>query len=85
MESATDREIREHLTLYLRGRLTLAEFHRWLLPLLWKIDRQSEADAFRRASRIVLYISEYSAGQHTEGELRDLLEPHILPHPAATP
>ena len=75
MDSAVDQDIRDGLASYLAGSLTLMEFHRWLMPFLWTINRQEDPLAYQRASKIALYLAEYGAGHRTEEELRGLFRP----------
>lgn len=81
MDSLTEQEIRGRLASYLAGRLSLREFHRWLIPLLWTINRQDDPIAFRKASKIALYMAEYGAGHRTEQDLRGLFGPLVLAPP----
>lgn len=82
MDSRTNREIRDQTARYLTGALSLNEFHLWLMPLPWTIDRTNDSLAFETASQIALYMAEYAAGHRTEPEMRGLLGPFLLDPPA---
>ncbi|GAC1406775.1 MAG: hypothetical protein NVSMB52_20280 [Chloroflexota bacterium] len=81
MESPTEREIRERVASYISGRSSLNEFRLWLMPLLWQIDRERDALAFRLATKLALYIAEYGAGHRTDADMRGLFGPLSLPRP----
>lgn len=82
MDSPTQKRIRQHVAHYLAGQETLADFRRWLLPLLWRVDRVNDIAAFDTVTEIALYLAEYDRGHRTESEVQGLLGPLLLPGPS---
>jgi hypothetical protein len=69
--SALDLEISYHVARYINGDESLADFRRWLLPIVWDLaEPGNDQDASRLASRIELRLAEFLNGHWTEDDLR---------------
>jgi hypothetical protein len=66
MDTPDVEAIRERVAGFLAGQSSLDDLRLWIMPLLWRIDRQGEAQSFEVASKIALYIAEYGAGHRTQ-------------------
>jgi hypothetical protein len=74
MDAPVEDSIRQQLSRYLVGGISVKELHQWLMPRFWTMDREAEPDALTLAREIGLYLAEYGAGHRTEPELRSLLD-----------
>jgi hypothetical protein len=72
MNSSVQMEIENQISRYIAGQSSLAEFHNWLIPVAWDIDRDSQP-AKRLAHRAQLLLAEFSNGDRSEDELRSEL------------
>lgn len=72
MASELDLEIRQHLMHYVSGRITLADFENWFIPVLWDIDDQ-DGDTREMAGTVHLLISEFSRGSCSIGDFHQAL------------
>jgi hypothetical protein len=75
MLTALGAEIRQELRRYLAGELPIAEFTDWFIPILWDAAEGNNEAAADLAAHVDLLLIEYSNGDWTEDQLRDLLRP----------
>jgi len=75
-----DSEIREKLSQYLKGAISLREFEDWFLPKTWNIHYLGDQSAQHLAYEIGLLLAEFSNRDWTENELRQQLQAHIDTH-----
>lgn len=68
--TALDLEISYHVARYITGGDSLAEFRRWLLPVVWDIAEPGNDEVSQLASRIELRLAEFMNGHWTEDDLR---------------
>jgi hypothetical protein len=73
MADSLTQAIEARLQRYFRGDDSLAEFEAWLVPKTWDISPQSDRAAHELATAITLRIAEFTNGDWTEDELRDVL------------
>lgn len=78
-----DSEIRENLSRYLEGAISLREFEDWFLPGTWNIHRLGDQSAQNLAYGIGLLLAEFSNRDWTENELRQQLKAYIDSHPSS--
>ncbi|MBI4507981.1 MAG: hypothetical protein HY691_20840 [Chloroflexi bacterium] len=77
MPPPLDVQIRAYVARYLSGDLTLRELQEWLAPVSWNIHRAGNQTAMDLAYDIELSLAEYTNGDWTEDELKDLLRPLV--------
>jgi hypothetical protein len=77
MNSSLENELREKLINYLSGEISLKEFENWFVPASWNVNRSNNQAAINIVYEIELWLSEYSDGFRSEGELRNLLLPLV--------
>jgi len=70
-------EIREHLARYLAGETTLDAFGNWFVPATWNVDRTEDRETIDLTYEIILRLAEYSNGDCSEAQLKDLLRPLV--------
>jgi hypothetical protein len=68
--SGLDLEISYRVARYLTGEESLAEFRRWLLPIVWNLAEPGNDEVSQLASRIELRLAEFMNGHWTEDHLR---------------
>jgi hypothetical protein len=68
--TALDLEISYRVARYITGGDSLAEFRRWLLPVVWDIAEPGSDEVSQLASRIELRLAEFMNGHWTEDDLR---------------
>jgi hypothetical protein len=73
MTDSLSQTIQRHVASYLGGQSTLADLEDWLVPETWDLAEDDDAAAYDLASEIIFRISEFTSGDWTEPELRDLL------------
>jgi hypothetical protein len=72
-----DLEISYRVARYLTGDESLAEFRRWLLPIVWELAEPDSDEVSPLANRIELRLAEFVNGHWTEDDLRALLQ-HLI-------
>jgi hypothetical protein len=72
-----DLKLRDWLTRYLAGEISLSEFDEWFAPTAWSTERVASPDAQTLAHAIGLRLAEYSSGYWSEDELRSQLRPLV--------
>lgn len=70
--SLTD-EIRDRLTVYLHGEITLDQFRDWFVPILWTVEDSNDTSAERLAYEIEALHSEYAHEHWSIEEFHGLL------------
>jgi hypothetical protein len=73
MQSSLETVIREQLTRYLSGEISLQEFQRWFISTTWDVEQSNDLAAEELAQAIELRLAEYTNGDWTEQELRGWL------------
>jgi site-specific recombinase XerC len=68
-------EMRTRLARYLSGEASLREFDEWFVPATWDVEKTRDQAAIDLAYEIILRLAEYSDGDCTEVQLKDLLRP----------
>jgi hypothetical protein len=71
MHEPLDQQIKTQARRYLRGEISLRDFHRWFMPASWNVRRHGSPDAERLVGEIGLSLAEFSAGHATEEEIRE--------------
>lgn len=77
MLSSLDSNIREKLSSYLTGEISLHEFEDWFFPETWEVDQIEDFSLIRLVYGIKLRLAEFSNGDWTEDELQDRLRPFV--------
>ena len=77
MTSRVDFEIRKQLIRYLSGQISLNNFQEVFIPIIWDIDKKENKNVKKLSNRIILRLAEYSNGDWSEQELKDLFRPMI--------
>jgi hypothetical protein len=77
MSPHVETEIRETLSCYLSGEISLNTFQEIFLPKIWDIDQKENKIAEELAYEIMLRIAEYSNGDWDEQELKLLFRPLV--------
>lgn len=66
------------------GDETLEEFGNWFVPATWDVGRTENQSTSDLTYEIILRMAEYSNGDCTEAQLKDLLRPLVAaPVPSA--
>lgn len=73
MHDPLNSEIREQLARYVRGDISLHEFRRWFVPQVWNIHQRNDAALEDFVGEIDLRMAEYSNGDWSEEDLREIL------------
>lgn len=81
--TALDLEISYRLARYATGAESLAEFRRWLLPIVWDLAEPGNDEVSQLASRIELRLAEFMNGHWTEDDLRRLFLSVVPPTSSA--
>lgn len=77
MQSPLEQQIRGRLTRYLNSESSLQALQDWLAPRVLTLDRKTDPVAADLAFEIELRLAEYSNGDWTQDELRDILRPLV--------
>jgi hypothetical protein len=77
MAASLDARIREHLADYVSGKTSLWEFDDWFIPATWDVDKSGDQPLIDLTYEIILRLAEYSNGDCSEAELKDLLRPVV--------
>jgi hypothetical protein len=77
MSYSLDFNIRERLAAYLANEISLREFEDWFFPETWDVDQLGNLALTNLVYGIKLCLAEFSNGDWTEGELRNLLRSFI--------
>lgn len=72
--SGLDLEISYRLVRYITGDESLADFRRWLLPVVWNLAEPENDEVSQLANRIELRLAEFMNGHWTEDDLRELFQ-----------
>jgi hypothetical protein len=80
MSYSLDINIRERLAAYLANEISLREFEDWFFPETWDVDQLGNLALTNLVYGIKLCLAEFSNGDWTEGELRNLLRPFMMKH-----
>lgn len=73
MTSPLELAVRQHLTDYLAGNLSLDEFKDWLVGATWDVERTADADTQRLTYDIKLALAEESSGFVSTAEMDEEL------------
>src|SRR5437762_2500883 len=65
--------IRERLTRYLNGLISLRQFQEWFVPATWNVEQIHDQSAYDLTYDIELKLAEFSNGHLTENQLREEL------------
>jgi hypothetical protein len=79
MHSSLNHDIRHQLARYLTGEISLEVFGDWFVPATWDIDKTGDQPTIDLTYEIILRLAEYSNGDCTEGELKQILRPLVEP------
>jgi hypothetical protein len=71
--SQIDLEVSDRIARYLAGQSSLAEFRRWLLPIVWELAEPTSDERSDLANMVELRMAEFMNGHWTEADLRLLL------------
>lgn len=86
MPTPLDSRIRHRLARYLTGDITLRRFDEWFVPATWDVDKSGDQPTIDLTYEIILRLAEYSNGDCSEAQLKDLLRPLVaVPAPAPVP
>jgi len=72
-----ENQIRERLSRYLRGEISLDRFEDWFVEGSWNMHLHSEEAAQKLAAAVELRLAEYSSGHLDEASLRNELLPLV--------
>jgi len=75
MQAFLDLDIRNKVSEFVDGRLSLGSFYDWAAPLVWEGGSLGNPLADDLAGEIGLRLAEYTSGYWTEHELKSLLRP----------
>jgi hypothetical protein len=73
--------LRDRLRRYVVGELSLVEFDRWFVPATADVDRMDDPETTDLAYEVLLRLAEFSNGDWTETELKDLLRQTAMAAP----
>lgn len=74
MDFTSEFEIRQQLARYLKGEHTLNEFQDWFVPRSWNFHEKANPSLQKLVSSIELAIAEFTNGDWSRQELRDVLD-----------
>lgn len=81
METPAMDQIRAHLAMYLAGDCSLEAFEDWFVPhALSLVEESGDPGADELTYEIELRLAEFSHGDWTEPELKELLHPLAAQH-----
>ncbi len=72
-----DLEIRERLSRYLNGDLSLSEFQEWFVPVAWEAQGSANDITGDLLNEIELDLAEFTSGHRSEEELRGRWLPFV--------
>jgi hypothetical protein len=67
--NAFDIGLRERLALYMTDQMSLSDFRRWFLPLVWDLSEDGQLRS-PLARRVELRLAEFMNGHWTEDDLK---------------
>jgi hypothetical protein len=73
MQSSLDIEIRQRLTRYLAGEISLEAFQEWFAPIAWSIPGDENWSTHELVNEIELRLAEFTSGHWTRQELGERL------------
>lgn len=73
MQHSLELEIRDRLSAYLAGEISLHDFEDWFFPKVWDVDRLDGPALLDLVYQIKLDWAEFSNGDWSEKELRSML------------
>jgi len=79
MEKTLEMQICEKLQRFVSSNITLAEFNHWFTPRTWDTRKMEDENLENLANEIELRIAEYSNGDWTKKELKEILKPLVTP------
>ena len=74
MQHPLELEIRDRLSAYLAGEISLHDFEDWFFPKTWDVDQLSEPALLDLVYHIKLDWAEFTNGDWSEKELHDMLK-----------
>lgn len=74
---SVDSDVRERLTRYLDGVLSLDDFQSWFAPRVWDSTDELDRDSADLAAEIELRLAEMAHGDWTEREFRDKIVAYL--------
>jgi hypothetical protein len=75
IQSSLDIEVRQNLAAYLRSDLPLSDFKKWFSARTWDVESRGNRSDVELAHSIQIRLIEFSNGDWTEDELKDMLRP----------
>jgi hypothetical protein len=76
MAQSLESQIRAHLASYVDSKCSLEAFEHWFVPnALSAVEDTDEPDLDQLIYEVELRLAEFSHGDHTEDELKELLQP----------
>ncbi len=82
MATDLERQIRDHVSRYLAGDISMVDLDRWLWPATSDIEEIDDPVARDLTYEIILRFAEFDRGHRTEAEVKELLRP--IAEPAVT-
>jgi len=79
MQSTLSSHVRQRITDYLVGTVTLRQLEGSLASDLWDVDQAAQPEAIFLWGQVMGWASEYDLGAYTEEELRDLFGQLLAP------
>ena len=79
----TEIQVRRFAAEYVANKATLAELERWLAPLAWSLDDESDSALRDIVNEIELRIAEYTSGAWDETALRSFIRDIAIPASAS--
>lgn len=79
MSSTRSTAIRERLSQYVTEQVSLRTFDAWFVRATRDVERRNDPEAEALTFEIFLRLAEYSNGDCTETDLKDLLRPLTQP------
>jgi hypothetical protein len=68
-------EIRTRLSAYVTGKISLREFTDWFFPATWNVHKLGDLSLMDLVGEIELDWAEYTNGDWSEDELREMFKP----------
>jgi hypothetical protein len=65
-------EVLDRLKTYVEGDVSLEDFEAWFVPATLEVHRSPDQDAQELTATINLWLAEFSNGDRTEAEIREL-------------
>jgi hypothetical protein len=73
LERSLELAVRDRLSDYVSGRITIDDFKTWLVASTWSLARTPSSPGLRLADEIKLSFAEHSSGYRSDEELRQHL------------